>query len=309
MIIYGSVEIHVAFRDVPGGAGYIGLVYAPVDLIPAFPVCLLVNESAVSIVYRVCSINACYHRQGRIFRIRLIAFAYGFCFSYRAEDVYHDRVRGIPAHRVEFHEVRYRVVDLVVAFAYRHLLKKRPVYVVAGDRAVRARIYLRACFVKARASSFGHRLSNHAEAVDICRVCGVQADNAQEHVIRYRVVDLVVAFAYSLLVNKSTVDVVVGDRGVGAGCEAFSRHSGIGPVTFPGRHCLYHGPERVYIDGFGVVSTYDVFVVIEFRAGGGVKIAVRGAAGVKIAELRGQERILRSVEVADLCGAKRLRPY
>ena len=52
-----------------------------------------------------------------------------------------------------------------------------------------------------------------------------------------------------------------------------------------------------------------VFVVKEFRAGGGVEITVCDAIGFKIAEIGRRNRIYHIVQIADLRRVKRPGPY
>ena len=139
-----------------------------------------------------------------------------YCFPYCAETVYVRCVRGIRADGIEFHLIRYRVIYLVVAFSHRLLVLKRTVGVVVCGCRVSARIHLFSRFIQAHALAGRYGLSHRAESVDICRVRGVFTDRVKLHLFGCRVVDLVVAFAYCLLVEKRPVFVVVCCCRVGA---------------------------------------------------------------------------------------------
>ena len=169
-------------------------------LVVTYPVRHLADQCTESIVNGDRGVFACCELFVRVGGIRLYAAAYRNRLPHCAEAVYVHGVRGVPADSVKLHLIGYRVVDLVVVFTHRLLCCERAEHVVLGNCYVGAGFYLRAALIKPDIRAYRYRFPHRAETVYHRRVRRVFADRVFHHLVGYRVVDLVVAFAYCLLI-------------------------------------------------------------------------------------------------------------
>ena len=189
-----------------------------------------------------CNVAARFHLFA--FFVKTHAPAGRYRLPYRAEAVYVRCVRGVRADSIEFHLVGYRVVDLVVALSHGLLVLQRAVGVVVCGCRVAACIHLFSRFIQAHALAYCYCFSCGAKTVNVRCIGGVFADRVEFHLVAYRIVDHVIAFADCLLVEKRSVFVVV------CCCRVAARIQPVSLVIYPARtsrgHRLSYRTETVY---------------------------------------------------------------
>ena len=204
-----------------------------------------------------CNVAARFHLFSRFIQAHALTGRYRL--SYYAEAVYVRCVRGIRAYGIEFHLIRYRVIYLVVAFSHGLLVLQRAVGVVVCGCRVGARIHPVARIVQSARIAHGCRFPYRAEAVNYRGICCVGSYGKEAvalgviiipdkfasqsfSVVRFHEY-LVVAFAYRLLVLKSTVFVVMSGRDVASGIHLLARF--VQANTAAVRHRLSYSAEAV----------------------------------------------------------------